>query len=132
MGPMPVYRMTHEGHDVAVAHPGLCAPFAAAVLEELIAFGGRKFVACGSAGVLGSDLAKGTVVVPSGAVRDEGTSYHYVAPVERLPHSRMWCRSSRRFWSATECRSKSARRGPRMRYTARRRDGLQIGNQKGA
>ncbi len=80
MGPMPVYRMTYDGKDIAVAHPGLCAPFAAAVLEELIAFGCRSFVACGSAGVLDSALAKGTVVVPSAAIRDEGTSYHYVAP----------------------------------------------------
>ncbi len=80
MGPMPVYRMAHEGKDVAVAHPGLCAPFAAAVLEELIAFGCRKFIACGSAGVLDTALAKGTVVVPSAAVRDEGTSYHYISP----------------------------------------------------
>lgn len=80
MGPMPVYRMTHEGKDIAVAHPGFCALFVAAVLEELIAFGCRKFIACGSAGVLDSGLAKGTVVVPNIAVRDEGTSYHYVSP----------------------------------------------------
>jgi len=80
LGPMPVYCMTHEGKEIAVAHPGLGAPFAAAVLEELIAFGCRKFIACGSAGVLDSGLAKGTVVVPSAAVRDEGTSYHYVSP----------------------------------------------------
>jgi len=80
MGSMPVYRMVHAGIPVAVAHPGLGAPFAAAVLEEMIAFGGRKFIACGSAGVLDSGLAKGTVVVPSAAVRDEGTSYHYATP----------------------------------------------------
>ncbi|MCX6348102.1 MAG: nucleoside phosphorylase [Candidatus Aureabacteria bacterium] len=84
MGPMPVYRMTHEGKELAVAHPGLCAPFAAAVLEELIAFGCRKFIACGSAGVLDSTLAKGTVVVPNRAVRDEGTSYHYVSPSREI------------------------------------------------
>ncbi|MBU1702638.1 MAG: nucleoside phosphorylase [Candidatus Eisenbacteria bacterium] len=80
MGPMPVYRMTYEGKDVAVAHPGLGAPLAAAVFEALIAFGCRKFMACGAAGVLDSALAKDTVVVPSGAVRDEGTSYHYLTP----------------------------------------------------
>ena len=80
IGPMPVYRMTYKDTDVIVAHPGLCAPFVAAVLEELIAFGCRKFIACGSAGVLDSGLAKGTVVVPNGAVRDEGASYHYVPP----------------------------------------------------
>jgi uridine phosphorylase len=80
MGPMPVFRIMHEGTAVAVAHPGLCAPLVAAVLEELIAFGCRKFIACGSAGVLDSNLKKGTVVVPNAAVRDEGTSYHYLPP----------------------------------------------------
>lgn len=80
IGPMPVYRIQFEGIDIAVAHPGLCAPFCAGIMEELIAFGCRKFIACGAAGVLDRSLAKGTVVVPSSAVRDEGTSYHYVPP----------------------------------------------------
>lgn len=80
MGPIPVYKMMHGDTSLTVVHPGLSAPFAAAVLEELIAFGCRKFIACGSAGVLDRSLASGTVVVPSAAVRDEGTSYHYLKP----------------------------------------------------
>lgn len=80
MGKLPVYKMSHEATGVVVAHPGLCGPFSAAVLEELIAYGCRKFITCGSAGVLDTTLAKGTVVVPSAAVRDEGTSYHYISP----------------------------------------------------
>ena len=80
MGPLPVYKIIHGDTPLTVAHPGLAAPLAAAVMEELIALGCRTFVACGSAGVLDRSLARGTVVVPSGAVRDEGTSYHYVRP----------------------------------------------------
>lgn len=80
MGPMPIYKMRYETTDLVVAHPGLCSPLSAVVMEELIAFGCRKFIACGSAGVLDSSLAKGTVVVPSAAIRDEGTSYHYIPP----------------------------------------------------
>ena len=80
MGPLPVYTMDHDGNQITVAHPGLAAPLAAGVMEELIAIGCRTFIACGSAGVLDPALAPGTVVVPSGAVRDEGTSYHYVKP----------------------------------------------------
>jgi len=85
MGPMPIYRIRCEGTDLAVVHPGLGAPLCAGVLEEIIAFGCRKFIACGSAGVLDSSLAKGTVVIPSAAVRDEGTSYHYVSPSREIP-----------------------------------------------
>ena len=51
---------------------------AAAFLEELIARGCRTFIACGGAGVLVPDVALGHVIVPTSAIRDEGTSYHYL------------------------------------------------------
>ena len=50
MGPFPVFKIDHEGHALAVAQPGMCASFVATFLEELIAFGCRKFVACGAQG----------------------------------------------------------------------------------
>jgi uridine phosphorylase len=75
-----VFKTEFEGGYVAVVFPGIGAPFAAAMLEELIALGCRKFVACGGGGVLKSELKRGTVVIPSAAVRDEGTSYHYLPP----------------------------------------------------
>lgn len=84
MGPLPVYKLQHGSTWFAVAHPGLAAPLAAGVLEELIALGCKKFIACGDAGVLDSALARGTVVVPSSAIRDEGTSYHYIAPAREI------------------------------------------------
>ena len=84
MGALPVYRLEHRGVDVAVAHPGLGAPFAAAVMEELIAFGCRTFIACGDAGVVDGGRPKGSVVVPNCAIRDEGTSYHYVPPAKEI------------------------------------------------
>jgi len=78
--PMPVFALEYHGRHVTVAHPGVGAPFAAAMFEGLIALGCRKFVACGSAGVLTSELKRGAIVIPSSAVRDEGTSYHYCPP----------------------------------------------------
>ena len=84
MGPLPVYKLDHNSSLVTVAHPGLAAPLAAGIMEELIALGCRKFIACGTAGVLDSALAPGTVVVPSSAVRDEGTSYHYIEPAREV------------------------------------------------
>jgi uridine phosphorylase len=65
---------------VAVFHPGVGAPLAAGLLEQVIATGCRRFVACGGAGAVVPGLALGHVVVPSAAVRDEGTSYHYLPP----------------------------------------------------
>ena len=63
---------------VTLLHPGIGAAIAAASLEAAIALGGRKFVACGGAGVLDRGIAVGHLVVPTAAVRDEGTSYHYM------------------------------------------------------
>jgi uridine phosphorylase len=63
---------------VALMHPGIGAAIAAASLEVAVALGGRKFVACGGAGVLDRSIAVGHLVVPTAAVRDEGTSYHYM------------------------------------------------------
>ncbi len=65
---------------VAVFQPGVGAPLAAGLFEQAIATGCRKFVACGSAGAVVPGLALGHVVIPDAAVRDEGTSYHYLAP----------------------------------------------------
>ncbi len=78
IGPNPVYEMEMDGRRLAVMHPGLGSAMAAGFMEEIIALGCRKFIACGGAGVLDGTLALGHVVVPDTAVRDEGASYHYL------------------------------------------------------
>lgn len=80
IGTHPLYELEIEGKRLAVFHPGVGAPLSAGILEEVIATGCRKFIACGGAGVLDSSLAVGHVVVPTAAIRDEGTSYHYLPP----------------------------------------------------
>jgi uridine phosphorylase len=54
------------------------------LLEEAIAFGCRKFIACGGCGVLEKEMAVGHLVVVSSAVRDEGVSYHYLPPAREV------------------------------------------------
>ncbi len=80
MGAHPVYVHHEQGRRVALFHPGVGAPLAAGLLEEVIALGCRKLIACGGAGVLDREIAAGHLVVPTSAVRDEGTSYHYLPP----------------------------------------------------
>jgi len=80
IGRNPIYEIDHDGRRLVVMHPGVGAPLAAGFLEELIARGCRSFVACGGAGVLVPDVALGHVIVPTSAVREEGTSYHYMPP----------------------------------------------------
>jgi uridine phosphorylase len=75
-----VYEIVHHDRRLAFFHPGVGSSLSAALLEEVIAFGCRKFIACGGCGVLQEDIAAGHLIVLSSAVRDEGTSYHYLPP----------------------------------------------------
>lgn len=84
-GMHPLYDLdAGNGRRVAVFHPGVGASLSAGLFEEVIDHGCRIFVACGGAGALVPGLALGHVVVPTAAVRDEGTSYHYVAPAREI------------------------------------------------
>ncbi|MBN2148549.1 MAG: nucleoside phosphorylase [Anaerolineales bacterium] len=83
-GPHPIYEITYHGQRLAIYHPGIGAALAASLLEETIAFGCRKFIACGGCGVLAKNVAAGGLVVVSAAVRDEGVSYHYLPPSQEV------------------------------------------------
>jgi uridine phosphorylase len=87
MGLHPLFELEVDGERLATIQPGLAAPFAAGVLEETIALGCRKFVACGGAGVLDRKIAVGHVIVVASAIRDEGTSYHYLPPAREVAAS---------------------------------------------
>ncbi len=80
MGEHPLREIQVEGRRIAFFNCGVGAPHASALLEEVIALGCRKFIACGGAGALVPELTVGHLVVPTSAVRDEGTSYHYLPP----------------------------------------------------
>lgn len=80
IGKHPIYELEVDGRKLVVFHPGVGAPLAAGFLEEMIALGCRKFIACGGSGVLDGEIAVGHLIVPTSAVRDEGTSYHYLPP----------------------------------------------------
>lgn len=86
-GPHPLYETTVDGRRLAFFHPGLGAPMAAGLLEEVMALGCRKFIACGGPGVLQREIPVGHLVVPTAAVRDEGTSYHYQPPAREVAAS---------------------------------------------
>ncbi len=79
-GPHPVYEIEYKNQRLAFFHAGIGEPLAASLLEEVIAFGCRKYIACGGCGVLAKDIAVGNLVIVSGAIRDEGLSYHYLPP----------------------------------------------------
>ena len=80
-----LYTVRSTGDRVAVLTGiGMGAPIMAAEAEELIALGAKRLIAFGPAGGLQADLPSGTVVVVTGAIRDEGTSYHYLPPAREV------------------------------------------------
>ena len=72
-----LYVEETSGRVAIVGRFGIGSPAAGVMIEELIAWGVRRFVSMGFAGSLRLDLPPGSLVLCEGAFRDEGTSYHY-------------------------------------------------------
>ncbi|MDD5722862.1 MAG: nucleoside phosphorylase [Syntrophales bacterium] len=77
VGDFPLYSIAYKGKDVGIYCSGVGAPLAILFFEQAIAYGFKRFVACGGAGVLKKNIQVGKIIIPSSALRDEGTSYHY-------------------------------------------------------
>jgi len=73
-----------EGREIPILLGYFGAPAAAMLLEILIASGVRGILFLGEAGSISRSARIGDVVLPEWAIREEGTSYHYLPP-EELP-----------------------------------------------
>ena len=80
----PIYKVNFNGMKICLTTALLGGPFTAGLLEELHALGMNKFLCIGGAGVLNKEIQHGKLILPTSAIRDEGTSYHYVAPSKEL------------------------------------------------
>ena len=76
-GSIPIYRINYNGTPVAFYLSKVGAPAAVMQLEESIAKGSKTVVVFGCCGVLDKEIVEGHFIVPTCAIRDEGTSYHY-------------------------------------------------------
>lgn len=64
---------------VSLAGPLIGAPYAAMLLETLIAWGVRKILFLGWCGAILDHVKIGDVILPTAAMIDEGTSAHYIS-----------------------------------------------------
>lgn len=83
-GEIPIYKINYGGKDFAFYLSLVGAPACVSCLEEVIALGTRKLIFFGCCGVLNDDAVGRHLILPTAAVRDEGTSYHYAAPAEEI------------------------------------------------
>jgi uridine phosphorylase len=85
------FREVYRGHAgegrVTIARTPFGAPGCVALAEELAAYGTRQIIFMGYCGSLQPKVRAGDIIVPDEAVREEGTSYHYLPPdVAVQPH----------------------------------------------
>lgn len=74
--------LSHGAITLALSPFG--APNAVALAEELYAFGMSSLLFFGYCGSLKEEVRVGDFLIPEGAVREEGTSYHYLPPGEEV------------------------------------------------
>ena len=75
-----LYVFHHEGHEYGIVGCAVGAAFAVLIAEELFASGCRLLISVTSAGQILPVQAPPYFIVIDRALRDEGTSYHYLPP----------------------------------------------------
>ena len=83
-GDKPIYELEYNGKRFTLFMVGVGAPMAVADLEDLHAMGCNKFIIFGNCGVLDKNIDDCSIIIPNMAIRDEGTSYHYLPASEKI------------------------------------------------
>lgn len=73
-----VYILKYKDQEITFFMAGIGGPMISADIEELHFQGVKKFIIFGNCGVLDSNIEDCSIIIPTKAFRDEGTSYHYV------------------------------------------------------
>lgn len=79
----PVYKTVHNGEEIVFCQAPLGGPAATQIMDQLIAGGAKEIIAAGCCGALIDD-AEGDFFIPTAALRQEGTSYHYLPPAREV------------------------------------------------
>lgn len=79
MKEFPIYQARVQGVDLCLCQAVVGSAAAAMQSDYLFGKGVDKLMLCGAAGVLEA-IPEGEVLLPVRALRDEGASYHYLAP----------------------------------------------------
>ena len=74
----PVYKINVDGTDIAIYQTPVGAASAVGSFEEMIMMGTKNLLLVGCCGCLDSKIEEYSIIIPTNALRDEGTSYHYM------------------------------------------------------
>ncbi len=85
MGDTAVYLMEYRGKRIAFYKTCVGAPITVGLIEDALAeVDVRTLILFGGAGCLDREIARGRIMVPTAAYRDEGTSYHYAPAADYI------------------------------------------------
>ena len=76
-GVWPVYEVIYQGKRFAYYKARLGAPACVGCFEDVIPMGVKRIILLGNCGVLDKNIKDCGIIIPTRAIRDEGTSYHY-------------------------------------------------------
>lgn len=79
-----IYILRYKDKELTFFMAGVSGPWISSDLEELHAQGVDKFIIFGNCGVLDSSIEDCSIIIPTKAFRDEGTSYHYMEESETV------------------------------------------------
>ena len=83
-GKIPVYEMDYRGTKIAFFMSRVGAPACIAGYEEITVMGVEKLILFGTCGVLDKNIEDCSIIIPTSALRDEGTSYHYMESTDEV------------------------------------------------
>lgn len=75
----PIYLGKSGKNDFVLCEAPVGAPAAAQIMDWLIGYDVGKIISAGSCGVL-AEIDENSFLIPTKALRDEGTSFHYAPP----------------------------------------------------
>ena len=79
-----IYETIYKGETIALYLSPVGAPACALMLEDVFALGVQKVIMFGTCGVLDKSIKDCGIIVPTHAIRDEGTSYHYAPAADYI------------------------------------------------
>lgn len=81
---IPVFRAEYKGIEIALYEAYVGAAGCVGMLEDLFILGVDKLVLFGTCGVLDRSIEHCGIIIPTAALRDEGTSFHYAPPSDEI------------------------------------------------
>lgn len=79
-----IYEIEYKNKRFVLFMMSVGAPAAVNDLEDVHAMGVNKFIIFGNCGVLDKTIEDCAVIIPNEAIRDEGTSYHYLDATDTI------------------------------------------------